>query len=175
MQERLDLSDEESSIFVDGRFLGASFNASRRVSHAPHGGNRLHGHTYELAIKLKRKPTVQARLIFPFEELASIVRRICEELNNKVLLASGGENVYKEDSISIEYVSADDKRYTLPMDDVKLLPVEEVTVEALATWIGGHIAARLKEHNDFYRNIAVMEITLYEGRQRGCTVAIPLT
>jgi 6-pyruvoyl-tetrahydropterin synthase len=68
-------------MFVEGRFLGASFNASRRVSHAPHGGNRLHGHTYELAVRLKRKPVVQTKLIFPFEELASIVRRICEELN----------------------------------------------------------------------------------------------
>jgi hypothetical protein len=61
------------------------------------------------------------------------------------------------------------------MDDVKLLPVEEVTVEALATWIGGHIAAKLREHNDFYRNIAGMEITIYEGRQRCCTVVTPLT
>jgi hypothetical protein len=89
-------------------------------------------------------------------------------------LASGGENVYKDDSISIEYVSADDKRRTLANDDAKLLPMKEATVNALATWIAGQVAAKLREQND-YRNIAGMEITLIEGWQRCCTVVIPLT
>lgn len=167
------LSKEAPSIFVDGRFFGGSFSASRRVSHAPHGGNRLHGHSYDLAVKLKRKPEAPNKLIFPFEELTANVRRVCEELNNKVLLASGGKNVYKEGSTSIEYVSADNKRYVLPADDVKLLPVDEVTVEALASWIGEQIVTKLKEHRDF-GNLTGMEITLYEGRQRGCSVTVAL-
>jgi len=169
------LTDEESSIFVDERFFGGSFSATRRVSDAPHGGNRLHGHTYEVAVRLARKAGFQGKFVFPFEELAAIAKDVCEELNNKVLLASGGENVYKEDSITIEYVSADNKRYHLPVEDVKLLPVEEVTIEALASWIGAQILAKLKEYPDFYGNIGKMEITLYEGRQRGCTIAVPLT
>jgi len=168
------LTDEQSSIFVDGRFIGGSFSATRRVSNAPHGGNRLHGHTYEISVRLTRKKVSEQKLIFPLEELAAIMKGVCEELNNKVMLASGGENVYKEDSITIEYVSADNKRYLLPVEDVKLLPVEEVTIEALASWIGAQTAARLKEYRDFSGNIAQMEITLYEGRQRGCTVAVSM-
>jgi len=168
------LDKEGASIFVDGRFFGGSFSASRRVSRAPHGGDRLHGHSYDLALKLRQKPETQNRLIFSFEELTAIVRTICDDLNNKVLLASGGENVYKEDSRSIEYVSADNKRYVLPMDDVKLLPVEEVTVEALASWIGQQVVTKLKEHGD-YENLVGVEITLYEGRQRGCNATVALT
>jgi 6-pyruvoyltetrahydropterin/6-carboxytetrahydropterin synthase len=169
------LTDEESSIFVDGRFFGGSFSATQRVSDAPHGGNRLHGHTYEVAVRLLRKPGSQGKIVFPFEVLMNIVKDVCAELNNKVLLASGGENVYKEDSVILEYVAADDKRYMFPMGDVKLLPLEDVTIEALTSWIGAQIVAKLKEYPDFHGNIGKVEITLYEGRQRGCTIAAPLT
>lgn len=168
------MNEGNSSIFVDGRFFGGSFSASRRVSHAPHGGNRLHGHDYDLALKLKRKPNAPGKLMFPFEDLTATVRGICEELNNKILFASGGENVYKDDSTSIEYVSADNKRYILPVDDVKLLPVEEVTIEALALWIGQQVVTKLGEHRDF-ENLAGVEVTLYEGRQRGCSTTIALS
>jgi len=167
------LRKEAPSIFVDGRFFGGSFSASRRVSHAPFGGNRLHGHSYNLAVKLKQKPEATSKLIFPFEELIATVRRICEELNNKVLLATGGGNVYKKDSTSIEYISADKKRYVLPTDDVTLIPVEEVTIEALASWLGERIVAELRMHRDI-ENLTGVEITLYEGQQRGCNIIVAL-
>jgi len=170
-----ELIEERLTMFVDGRSFGGSFSASRRVSHAPDGGNRLHGHTYEIAVSLKGKAGAGQRFTFPFEQLIAIVKGLCAELNNKVILASGGANVYKEDSRSIEYMSADNKRYVLPLDDVKLLPVEEVTIEALSSWVGEQIAGRLGEYHDYYANIAEIKITLFEGRQRGCTVAVQLT
>lgn len=168
-----DLDEKTPLIFVDGRYFGGSFSASRRVSHAPHGGNRLHGHSYDLAVKLKRKPEATSELFFVFEEVTATVKGICKELDNKILLASGGENVCKEDHTSIEYISADKKRYVLPLDDVKLLPVEEVTVEALASWLGEQIVSRLRTHQGFV-NLERVQITLYEGRQRGCTITVAL-
>lgn len=157
------------SVFVDGRTFGGSFCVSHRISHASYGLDRLHGHTYELAVELKGRGSSEASMVFPFEELMSIVKNICSELNNKTLLASEGDNVYKEDSVAIEYVTGDQKRYLLPLGDVKLLPLEEVTAEALVVWIGKKIEAKVKEYRDFSQNVKEIEVTLFEGRERGCS------
>jgi len=168
------LTEVELSVFVDGRTFGGSFCISHRISHAPHGLDRLHGHTYELAVALKGKGKSEASMVFPFEELMTIIKGVCSELNNKTLMASGGDNVYKEDSIAIEYVSGDQKRYLLPLGDVKLLPLEEVTAEALVVWIGKEIEAKIREYRDFSQNVKEIEVTLFEGRERGCSTVIQL-
>jgi len=162
-------------MLLDGRVFGISFSLSHRNSYAAEGLDRLHGHTYGLAVELKGEHGAEGRLIFPLEELLKIVKDLCGRLNNKVLLASGGDNVYKEDSIMMEYISSDEKRYILPMGDVELLPIEEVTAEALASWIGTEIAARVREHRDFHDNIEEIEITLFEGQERSCVTTIQLT
>lgn len=162
------MTDKGSAMPAADLRVRGSFSATYRISHASQGENRLHGHTYELAAKLSPQAGLQGNLIFRFEELAAIVKSLCEELNKGVLLASGGENVHKDDSIAIEYVSADDKRYVLPMDDVKLIPVEEITTEALASWIGSEIATRLGHIG--CKNIREVEIMLHERGHGCCTV-----
>jgi 6-pyruvoyl-tetrahydropterin synthase len=163
------LTEPSLSVFVDGRTFGGSFCVSHRISHAPYGLDHLHGHTYELAVELKGKAKSEASMVFPFEELIAIIKSLCSELNNKTLLASEGDNVYKEDAIAIEYVTGDQKRYLLPIGDVKLLPLEEVTAEALVVWIGEEIEAKVKKYHDFSQNVREIEVTLFEGREQGCS------
>jgi len=160
------------AIFVDGRVTKGRFGISHRISNAPYGLDRFHGHTYEIKAVLLGFRSKYG-FIFPFEELIKIIEQICEKLNNKTLLATGGENVTKDEGNRIYYITADNKHYVFPKEDVLRINLNEVTAEDLAEWIANQLIEQLKKYTDFYPNIKLLELTLYEGRNRGVKVKIP--
>lgn len=161
------------AIFVDGRFTNGRFGVSHRISNAPYGLDRFHGHTYEISVTLSGSRS-KLGFVFPFEELSEVIRKICENLDNKTLLATGGKNVVKDEGSRICYLTADNKQYTFPKEDVLLIPMEEVTAEGLAEWIADRVIEELKTFHDFFPNVKELELTLYEGRNRGVKLRIPL-
>jgi len=164
-------NEKELAIFVDGRTINGRFSVSHRISDAPYGLDRFHGHTYEISVTLYGSCSKYG-FIFPFEELIKIIEQICEKLNNKILLATGGDNVIKDEGEKIYYVTADNKQYVFPKEDVFFMELEEVTAENLAEWIANQTIEKLKAHQDFYPNIHCVELTVYEGRNRGVKVKI---
>ncbi len=91
----------------------------------------LHGHNYsvELSIELKQ-PSIQEMV--PFSFFKRSIQEICQEWDEKVLLA--GKCPYLKiknfDLREIEFLLCE-KRYILPSEDVVLLSIDNVTVEAL--------------------------------------------
>jgi 6-pyruvoyltetrahydropterin/6-carboxytetrahydropterin synthase len=160
-------------VFVDGRLANGRFSVSHRVSFAPYGLDRFHGHTYEVIVSVSGLRSKYG-FIFPFEELSKIVQKICAKLNNKTILAAGGRNVVKDEGSRIYYITSDNKQYLLPKDDVVILNVEEVTAENLAEWIADQIIEELKTYTEFLQNIKGLELTLFEGRDRGIKLSISL-
>lgn len=157
------MSDLE--IFVDGRRTGARFHVSHRISNAGYGLDHLHGHTYEMKVQLSGKR--EASFLYPFEELMRIITECAAALNNRVLLASGGGNVAKFEDGSVTYISADGRRYMFPKTDIVTLPVEEVTAEALARYLLGEIRDKIRKSKAKSDAIADVELTLWEGNERG--------
>lgn len=162
---RFDVDVSELSIFVDGREIGARFHVAHRISNGGYGLERLHGHTYE--IKLNVSGNVEAGFLIPFEELMRIMLECTSQLNNKVLLPDGGGNVAKSENGSITFVSADGRRYMFPKADVAILPVGEVTAEALATYLLKEICERIRGSEKKSERISTVELTLWEGNERG--------
>lgn len=158
----------ELEIFVDGRLIGVRFHVAHRISGAGYGLDRLHGHTYELRVRLIGKG--EAEFLYPFEELMEIMLECVKPLNNKVLLAEGGGNVVKAENGEITYMSADNKRYVLPREDVYILPVREVTAEALALYLLHEVVKRLRGGRFDVGNVAAVELTLWESFERGVIV-----
>ena len=158
----------ELSIFVDGRKIAARFHVAHRISNAGYGLDRLHGHTYE--IRLNLSGSRDAAFLFPFEEMMAIMSELATSLNNKVLLPVQGGNVVKTDDGSITFVSADGRRYIFPKGDVVTLPLSEVTAEALANYILGEIRGKIKRSGVKTDSITGVELTLWEGNERGVEV-----
>lgn len=161
-------------VFVDGCLANGRFSVTHRISFAPYGLNRFHGHTYEVLVSLLGSRSKHG-FLFPFEELSKIIQKICSKLNNKTLLAAGGKNVVKDEGSRIFYVTSDNKQYVLPKDDIVLLDVDEVTAENLAEWIADQIIKELKTYTEFFQNIKGLELTLFEGRDRGIKLSISLS
>jgi 6-pyruvoyltetrahydropterin/6-carboxytetrahydropterin synthase len=152
-------------IFVDGRTIKARFHVAHRISGAAYGLDRLHGHTYDMRVSLEGKG--QADFLYPFEALMETMTECAQALDNKVLLADGGDNVAKFDNGVITYVGADEKRYMFPKDDVMFLPVKEVTAEALAKYLLKEICEKLRKSDVSTSEISGVELTLWEGYERG--------
>jgi 6-pyruvoyl-tetrahydropterin synthase len=155
----------EFRVFVEGNKIGARFHVAHRISGAGYGLDRLHGHTYELKVSLIGKG--ETTFLYPFEGLMDIMFECVQPLNNKVLLADRGGNVVKVDDDEIMYVTVDGKRYMLPKDDVFLLPMEEVTAEALVVYLLHEISDKLRKFDISTEQIAEIEVTLWEGNERG--------
>jgi len=155
-------------IFVDGRLMGARFHVAHRISGAGYGLDRIHGHTYELRVRLIGKG--EAEFLYPFEGLMQIMLECVKPLNNKVLLAERGKNVVKVEDSEITYITADNKRYVLPREDVYFLPVNEVTAEVLALYLLREIVKKLREGKLDIENVAAVELTLWESFERGVVV-----
>jgi len=96
-----------------------------------------------------------------------IMTECTQAFDNKVLLADGGGNVAKFDDAVITYVGADEKRYMFPKDDIVFLPVKEVTAEALAHYLLKEICEKLRKSNVSTSEISGVELTLWEGYERG--------
>lgn len=158
----------ELSIFVDGRKIGARFHVAHRISNAGYGLDRLHGHTYE--IRLSLSGSGNESFLYPFEEMMAMMLECAAGLNNKVLLPNGGGNVVKFDDGSVTFVSADGRRYMFPKGDVAVLPVDEVTAEALANHLIREICDKIRESGKKIDQISSAELTLWEGNERGIRV-----
>lgn len=100
----------------------------------------LHGHNYRARVELEGELD-QNHYVFDFGRLKKIMRRLCDELDHKVLLPLENPEIRlteEGDGIAVAYRS---KRYVFPRQDVVLLPVPNTTAEMIAR----HLARRLRE------------------------------
>jgi len=92
----------------------------------------LHGHNYQVELTLELKDDSFKGMI-SFGKLKEILKKISNQWDEKVLIAT--ENPFykeaKKTKKELEF-SLCDKRYVLPLDEVELLPVENIASENLA-------------------------------------------
>jgi 6-pyruvoyltetrahydropterin/6-carboxytetrahydropterin synthase len=111
----------------------------------------LHGHNYAVAV------TVEGELgatgyVLDFGLVKQIARRLCEELDERVLVPVRSETLrIAERGGTVELDCEDGARFVLPRADVVLLPIAHSSAEELARYLcerltgelGGSVAATL--------------------------------
>ncbi|MBN1517972.1 6-carboxytetrahydropterin synthase [Candidatus Sumerlaeota bacterium] len=102
---------------------------------------RLHGHNYHVRVELTGSEAPQGMLYDP-RPLKRVLGEICAELDEKCLMPRGNPALsVNEDGENNYRVTLFGKTYSLPKDDTALLPLPNITMEALA----GHVAERLTD------------------------------
>src|SRR5690606_33706927 len=105
---------------------------------------RLHGHNYYVRLEVRvRELDPELGMAFDFNLLKPIVRQITESLDEYVLLPEKSPHVAIERTTTSVIASFNGKRYEFPSEDVRLLPIVNVTSELLASYIAGEIVDRL--------------------------------
>jgi 6-pyruvoyltetrahydropterin/6-carboxytetrahydropterin synthase len=93
---------------------------------------RLHGHNYQVAMAVWLRD-VSFQSFLHFDVFKKALDAQCKEWDEHLLLAEKNPHleIVRRDAGELEFVLAG-KRYVVPADEVKLLPIENVIVETLS-------------------------------------------
>ncbi len=94
---------------------------------------RLHGHNYSTQIDIHLREVHFEKMI-PFSLIKEAIETICEEWDEKVLIAAQNPflSIKSTHSNEVEF-SIGKKRYVLPQEDTVLLQLDNITAETLAS------------------------------------------
>ena len=103
----------------------------------------LHGHNYRVGVEVSGPDLDDYDLLFDIAAAKREIRRLCDELDETILLPSlsGVLDARKRDGSY--HVTHGPRRYTFPEDEVRLLPVGNCTMEALALFLWKELAPTL--------------------------------
>ena len=132
---------------------------------------RLHGHNYTvaLAIELSR---IDFESMIPFAPIKAAIGELCAELKERVLVATKNPHyVLVRDDNELEFKLCGE-RYVLPRQDALLLPIDNISVEALASHIATRLLERLTVLDASY--VKALEVTIEEYPGQGASCSIDL-
>ena len=120
------------------------FASAHFITFSGHRCETLHGHNYRVGVTVEGALDPESWYVFDFGVLKRIMRKLCDDIDHKVLLAVDNphlEIVEAGDSVSVAY---DQKpRYVFPKRDCALLPVPNTTVEMLAEMLATQLETAL--------------------------------
>ena len=131
---------------------------------------RLHGHNYTVALALE-VDRVELAAMIPFAPIKAALAELCAAWKEHVLIAAHNPRlvIVREDS-ELELTLCG-QRYVFPRGDVLMLPIDNVSVEALAA----HVAAQLRERiGALSPHLRELEVTIEEVPGQGASCSVPL-
>src|SRR5688572_9018725 len=121
------------------------FASAHFITFAGHRCEGLHGHNYRVRVTLDGEIDEESWFVFDFVTLKKIMRRLCDEIDHKVLLPLQNPKVQvAEDGDTVRVAYEGKPRYVFPRNDCALLPVTNTTVEMLAEMLTDRLRAHLE-------------------------------
>lgn len=132
---------ESWSIQIDKDYL--KFSAAHFLIFPDGTAERLHGHNYKVYVDL-HTDLDRHGLVVNFQEIKPLVRALCDELDEHFLVP-GDHPVLRVlgvgDALEIRYLH---RFYSVPKDEVIVLPICNTSAENLAAWFGRTLRARMR-------------------------------
>jgi 6-pyruvoyltetrahydropterin/6-carboxytetrahydropterin synthase len=145
------------------------FSCAHMTVFADGSKERLHGHNYTIAVALD-VDRVDLQSMIPFAPIKAALAELCGAWKEHVLLATKNpffELIRDEDELEIKLCG---DRYVMPRQDALLLPIDNISVEALAA----HIASLLAERLGAPPHARALEVTVEESPGQGASATIEL-
>jgi 6-pyruvoyltetrahydropterin/6-carboxytetrahydropterin synthase len=120
----------------------------------------LHGHNYKVALT-GRGDKLGQDMLFDFLDIKPIVREVCKELDHKLLVPQDTPMLQIEETK--EHYQLHPKQgayFSIPKEDVLILPIQNTSAERLAMFIAGRIQEILMDRFDF--KFAQLEVEVEE-------------
>jgi 6-pyruvoyltetrahydropterin/6-carboxytetrahydropterin synthase len=149
-------------IAVDGWAIGARFASCHIIPRHPKCG-RLHGHTYAAHARFRGEAVPPMELMLDFSDVKRAMREVCDELDHHVLVPARHPDVLVREVGGNYELRIINKRYSLPKEDVLLLPVTACTAERLSEWFLGELLGRL----ELPPNVVSVSVGIDEGQGQG--------
>lgn len=121
----------------------------------------LHGHNYRVEIK-GNAPDLDDDMVFDFLNIKPIVRRICDSLDHKLLIPKLNDKLIIEDKgNNFVIMTRDESFFSIPKQDVLLLPIENTSVERMAVYFANELKNAV--FNEYKFEFNELEIQLEES------------
>jgi 6-pyruvoyltetrahydropterin/6-carboxytetrahydropterin synthase len=98
----------------------------------------LHGHNYRVMIK-GDAPDLNDDMVFDFLDIKPIVREVCDSLDHKLIIPKENKHLKIFTEGSQVNIETKDSKFSLPSEDVLLLPIENSSSERIAIYINQQI------------------------------------
>src|ERR1700704_4454182 len=120
------------------------FASAHFITFAGHRCEGLHGHNYRVRVTVEGALDEESWFVFDFVILKNIMRRLCDDIDHKVLLPLENPKIQlAEDGDSLKVAYEGKPRYVFPKTDCALLPLPNTTVEMLAELLTNRLKAEL--------------------------------
>lgn len=131
---------------------------------------RLHGHNYTIALAIEVGQIELASMI-PFQDIKAQLAKLSAEWKERVLVASKNPwfELVRDETTELEFKLCGE-RYVLPRGDVLLLPIDNISVEALASHVATILLERIKVLDAAHVESLEVTIEEYPGQGASCTI-----
>ena len=121
----------------------------------------LHGHNYQVSVRIEGA-LGRDGYVLDFGRVKEVVRAICAELDEKVLLPEKSDclRITRADA-NVSAVYADGSSFSFPAADVVLLPIAHSSAEELAEYLLGRVRGAMPELAE--RGAAMLEVGVAEA------------
>jgi 6-pyruvoyltetrahydropterin/6-carboxytetrahydropterin synthase len=132
---------------------------------------RLHGHNYTIAIALEVDSVALSAMV-PFAPLKQALGELCAAWKEHVLIAAHNPHLaILRDDAELEFTLCGE-RYVLPRGDALLLPLDNISVEALAMHVAELLRSRLAPIAGAH--VKSLEVTVEESPGQGASCELAL-
>jgi 6-pyruvoyltetrahydropterin/6-carboxytetrahydropterin synthase len=108
----------------------------------------LHGHNYRVRLK-GNALDLDGDMVFDFLDIKPIVRATCDELDHKLLIPQKNPFLNFETIENNIVIKTPFNYFSIPKEDVLLLPIENSSVERLAIYLANQINERVKKQFNY--------------------------
>ncbi|HEY0776752.1 MAG TPA: 6-carboxytetrahydropterin synthase [Gemmatirosa sp.] len=149
------------------------FASAHFITFAGHRCETLHGHNYRVGVAVEGALDPASWYVVDFGVLKGIMRRLCDEIDHKVLLPTTNPKIGVAVEGEFVHVTYDGRpRYVFPMGDCALLPVPNTTAEMLAELLAGRLREELAGAGAVGLTVVEIEVEESFGQSATCRMRI---
>lgn len=124
----------------------------------------LHGHNYRVKVNGHHNK-LDDDMVIDFLNLKPIVRKICDEIDHKLILPSECSLLeIKNNGKQVEVTTPDSSFFSFPKSDVLIIPIKNSSVERLAEFIAKEINLEVKKIYNFIFDTLEVEVEESKGQ-----------
>ncbi len=152
---------EHFGIHLDKEYF--KFSAAHFLIFPDGSSERLHGHNYQVEAIIEGN-LEKGGLVYNFSDIKPLVKQICDDLDEKVLLPSQNPWLRLEQRGHNFYVNHNNqKEYMFPKSEVLILPIDNTSTERFAYYICHRLFKEIK--NIFvYHHISKITVRVFESK-----------
>lgn len=144
------------------------FSAAHFTVFSAERAEPLHGHNYRVSVEVTGSQLDPLGFLVSFAVLKALVRGQCESLDERVLVPARNPYLLCREEDGAMLVELADRSYRFPAGEVRLLELENITVELLARYLFAQLAPQLADR------VESLQVGVEETPGQTCHYTAPL-